>query len=458
MLGLTGVIVVTTSKGNHHDRRGGTYTNGHLLRQRDSINHNVGQASHVLDKSKPFVAPVEFPAVVIEKTSSHFRTKHLQNNRIESPDLDATDQSNQQDHLPIGLPQSLPKTNMRKLGQVRNISKFEENQKRYSSQRRRKIDSNQVDLETSTNSNISQELQTKGHEDSVAHPSGKTNISTGQSSNQTVHRKQLPLKLEDIFIGVKTTTRYHQSRLNVLYKTWFQQAKRETYFFTDGEDPEWQNKTGNHMVNTGCQPDHHRQSLCCKFAAMFVKYVESRKRWFCQLDDDNYLNIPNLLRLLDTYPSDKDLYLGRSSLNHPIETMDRENDMKTVRFWFATGGAGFCLSKALAYKMLPYAGGGMFQSMCNRIRLPDDVTVGFIIEKLLDTKLTSIRRFNSHLQSLKVFRQNDLKEQITLSYGINNQRDNVVTVPDAIFSKKDDPTRLLSLHCYLFPYARICRR
>lgn len=56
-------------------------------------------------------------------------------------------------------------------------------------------------------------------------------------------------------------------------------------------------------------------------------------RWFCQLDDDNYLNIPNLLRLLDSYPSDKDLYLGRSSLNHPIETMDRENDMVNMVIW-----------------------------------------------------------------------------------------------------------------------------
>lgn len=27
-----------------------------------------------------------------------------------------------------------------------------------------------------------------------------------------------------------------------------------------------------------------------------------------------------------------------------------------IAFWFATGGAGFCISRSLALKMVPYAG------------------------------------------------------------------------------------------------------
>ncbi|KAJ9590164.1 hypothetical protein L9F63_016720, partial [Diploptera punctata] len=50
-----------------------------------------------------------------------------------------------------------------------------------------------------------------------------------------------------------------------------------------------------------------------------------------------------------------------------------------ISFWFATGGAGFCLSRSLALKMMPVASGGKFISIGEKIRLPDDVTMGYII-------------------------------------------------------------------------------
>lgn len=53
-----------------------------------------------------------------------------------------------------------------------------------------------------------------------------------------------------------------------------------------------------------------------------------------------------------------------------------------VRFWFATGGAGFCISRSLALRMMPIAGGGKFISIGDRIRFPDDVTMGFVIGML----------------------------------------------------------------------------
>jgi Fringe-like len=55
---------------------------------------------------------------------------------------------------------------------------------------------------------------------------------------------------------------------------------------------------------------------------------------------------------------------------------------KKISFWFATGGAGFCISRALAQKMLPVAGNGKFVAIGDKIRFPDDVTMGFIIGKL----------------------------------------------------------------------------
>lgn len=52
-----------------------------------------------------------------------------------------------------------------------------------------------------------------------------------------------------------------------------------------------------------------------------------------------------------------------------------------IKFWFATGGAGFCISRPLAQKMSPLIRGDKLTAISDRIRFPDDVTVGFIIGK-----------------------------------------------------------------------------
>ncbi|XP_071963892.1 beta-1,3-N-acetylglucosaminyltransferase radical fringe-like [Antedon mediterranea] len=266
-------------------------------------------------------------------------------------------------------------------------------------------------------------------------------------------------QLSDIFIGMKTTERYHRERLDILLQTWVKQAKEETFIFTDEEDDEYELKAYGHLIVSNCSARHSRQALCCKMAAMYDMYLESNKRWFCHVDDDNYLNVVQLVKLLNKYKHTDDIYLGRTSLNHPIEATDRNTpDMKKVKFWFATGGAGFCLSKALALKMKTYAGGGTFKSVCNRIRLPDDVTVGFISEVLLDTQLTQVMLFNSHLQSLWNIPRDQLTKQVTLSYGDRVKHKNIIKILDGHFSNEEDPTRLLSLHCMIFPDEDICKR
>lgn len=108
------------------------------------------------------------------------------------------------------------------------------------------------------------------------------------------------------------------------------------------------------------------------------------------MDDDNYVNVRALLRLLASYPHTQDVYIGKPSLDRPIQATERvsENKMvsglsahtsasgwrlrvplqprvgvsprcplpqRPVHFWFATGGAGFCISRGLALKMSPWA-------------------------------------------------------------------------------------------------------
>ncbi|XP_034563960.1 beta-1,3-N-acetylglucosaminyltransferase radical fringe-like [Notolabrus celidotus] len=165
------------------------------------------------------------------------------------------------------------------------------------------------------------------------------------------------LELKDIFIAVKTTKKYHKSRVGLLTQTWISQAEEQTFIFTDGEDKELQRRTGANIINTNCSAAHTRQALCCKMSVEYDKFIESQKKWFCHVDDDNYVILPSLLQLLSSYHHSQDVYLGRPSLDHPIEAAERvkSDGSVSVKFWFATGGAGFCISRGLALKMSPWA-------------------------------------------------------------------------------------------------------
>lgn len=50
--------------------------------------------------------------------------------------------------------------------------------------------------------------------------------------------------LADVFISVKTSRKFHSTRLEPVLGTWFQLAREQTWFFTDGEDEELSRKTG----------------------------------------------------------------------------------------------------------------------------------------------------------------------------------------------------------------------
>ena len=87
-------------------------------------------------------------------------------------------------------------------------------------------------------------------------------------------------------------------------------------------------------------------------------------RWFCHFDDDNYVNVPALVNKLSRYDFRRRHYLGKPSLSHPlrIPSSDDGGERRDVAFSFATGGAGFCLSRAAAAgKMMQFAGGGRFE-------------------------------------------------------------------------------------------------
>ncbi|XP_069564931.1 beta-1,3-N-acetylglucosaminyltransferase radical fringe isoform X2 [Brachyistius frenatus] len=257
--------------------------------------------------------------------------------------------------------------------------------------------------------------------------------------------------------GVKTTRKYHKSRLALLIETWVSQAKEQTYIFSDGEDKELRLRTGANIINTNCSAAHTRQALCCKMSVEYDKFIESQKKWFCHVDDDNYVILPSMLRLLSSYHHSQDVYLGRPSLDHPIEAAERvkSDGSMSVKFWFATGGAGFCISRGLALKMSPWASLGNFISTAEKIRLPDDCTIGYIIEALLEVTLTHTHLFHSHLENLQKLPTDTVLKQVTLSYGGFENRRNVVSIFGG-FSLLEDPTRFKTVHCLLYPDTEWC--
>ncbi|XP_056263997.1 beta-1,3-N-acetylglucosaminyltransferase lunatic fringe [Pseudoliparis swirei] len=261
----------------------------------------------------------------------------------------------------------------------------------------------------------------------------------------------------DVFIAVKTTKKFHQSRLNLLLDTWISRNVQQTYIFTDGEDAELKKKIGSHAINTNCSAAHSRQALSCKMAVEYDKFIESGKKWFCHVDDDNYVNVRTLVKHLSQYPHTQDMYIGKPSLDRPIEATERlgDNKMKPVNFWFATGGAGFCVSRGLALKMSPWASGGHFMNTAEKIRLPDDCTVGYIIESVLGVPLTRSNLFHSHLENLQQVSRTEIHKQITLSYGMFENKSNIINFKGA-FPVEEDPSRFKSVHCLLYPDTPWC--
>ncbi|XP_053424229.1 beta-1,3-N-acetylglucosaminyltransferase radical fringe isoform X4 [Nycticebus coucang] len=265
------------------------------------------------------------------------------------------------------------------------------------------------------------------------------------------HLAALPrLRPDDVFIAVKTTRKNHVPRLRLLVRTWISRARQQTFIFTDGDDPELEFQGGGRVINTNCSAVRTRQALCCKMSV----------EWFCHVDDDNYVNTESLLHLLSTFSPSQDIYLGRPSLDHPIEATERVHGGRTattVKFWFATGGAGFCLSRGLALKMSPWASLGSFMSTAERVRLPDDCTVGYIVEGLLGAHLLHSPLFHSHLENLQGLPRDTVLQQVTLSYGGPENPHNVVNVV-GVFSLQQDPTRFKSVHCLLYPDTDWCPR
>ena len=78
----------------------------------------------------------------------------------------------------------------------------------------------------------------------------------------------LAVGLEDVFISVKTTSKFHHTRLGPVLDTWYRLAPDSTWIFTDSDDHEVEERVSpGHLVTTSCPSDHSRQY---KFILRFI--------------------------------------------------------------------------------------------------------------------------------------------------------------------------------------------
>ena len=128
---------------------------------------------------------------------------------------------------------------------------------------------------------------------------------------------------------------------------------------------------------------------------------EHNAKWSCHFDDDTFVNYNMLRKVLHSYDDSKPVYVGRQSIRRAINITHSLFETPTKSsFHFATGGAGWCLSRPLLVEMERLLRRQTFRSISSETRLPDDMTVGFIVEVLLGVEMIEDTRFNSHLNHL----------------------------------------------------------
>ncbi|XP_011406594.2 PREDICTED: beta-1,3-N-acetylglucosaminyltransferase lunatic fringe-like [Amphimedon queenslandica] len=295
------------------------------------------------------------------------------------------------------------------------------------------------------------------------------------STRTVLGRKPHPLydvhERNDVYFSIKSTEKYHESRLHLLALTWFQTVHpHNLHIVTDTEDTttELLRDFGYTVHIAGCPKGHTHQPMACKCGVEFEQFYIAKENgshynWYCHLDDDMYLNVLALFELLDTLNPLDSHYLGQRSINRRIdirEDFKRKNNILRDSYYFATG-AIYCISTPLMEQLEYYLRGKeKMMRYSGAAGVPDDMLIGLIIEGILGYNLTEVSTMNSHLFPLKRISTTDLVKQITISYGswnINGKEiKNIISIEDDLFDDNEDPTRFLSYHCLLHPSTRWC--
>mmetsp|Transcript_16747 Transcript_16747/g.48178 ORF Transcript_16747/g.48178 Transcript_16747/m.48178 type:complete len:441 (-) Transcript_16747:1031-2353(-) len=294
-----------------------------------------------------------------------------------------------------------------------------------------------------------------------------------------------------VFIGIKTGEGLTGHRFTQVRRTWLQDAFDETIrgqvdikFFTQDADivredlptdlSDKKSLLGDRnglsdvaflrslFVSTNCTL---KKDLLCGTSAMFKYYLEKHGNgtYFCSFDDDQYVLVRNLLRVLDEYKT-KDPRRGQNIYVGKMPGIGKGVPLKPIPkpvSWL-TGGAGYCLSRDLVERGRHFLTNlGTVWHGTGRKGYTDDCAVGYVVTQKMDTKLIEDERFHSHLE-FRIQQKVPLTEvSRQVSFGFNTKlRDHKdlsqhprakQTIPNIPmrFSSEEDPMLFRSLRCFL---------
>ncbi|CAF3095562.1 unnamed protein product [Rotaria socialis] len=282
------------------------------------------------------------------------------------------------------------------------------------------------------------------------------NLLTQTKNSEIINQTAKPIR---ILYLIRTAAHFYRIRLIYLLQTWISLVKDDVFFTSDLLLP---NISETHMILTKevCGSEAHSMNiLCCKTAHDFIIYHRylSKYDWFCHFDDDQYVNVNKLKEYLSTLDSNQPYYVGRASWS---DTIKRSKEPFPYPFWFATLGAGVCLSKHSISLLEPYTQSvSAFIDGCINENYHDDIYLAFLLNGYLNISLTQNSHFHSHLEKsfyhdkqtfLRTF-----KNEITFGFG---KPDRYPHFLPRLYQSNLDPYRIRTLHCLLNTQLKECER
>ncbi|XP_065890244.1 beta-1,3-glucosyltransferase-like [Dysidea avara] len=224
------------------------------------------------------------------------------------------------------------------------------------------------------------------------------------------------LSLSDIHIGVKTTEKFHNTRLPILKDTWGKEAGDSICYYSEIED------TAAGTTSLGIP--NIESGYCSKMYAILKRAATHEelvtKSWLIITDDDTLLSVPRLLKMLACYNPMEPILMGETYgfMAH-----------QPVGYTYITGGGGMVLSRSAVDRIISRG------RTCPRDDYPDDMFLG-TTAKALDIDVVSSNLF--HQAQPYNYPAVVLARQTAISFHRHTEQD-----PRAVYRQylKDDMTQ-----------------
>lgn len=189
----------------------------------------------------------------------------------------------------------------------------------------------------------------------------KSNCLTWYDGEKDYFCPRQDIKLNDLYIAIKTFIDYHQTRLTYLKKTWLN-SRFDYNYFTNDINQTIDNKNQRFIINK----ENTERGHCHKTFTIFDYFLKSKQnsKYLIIADDDTLLSIPRLFHLIQCFmlSNDQPLVLG--------ERYGYGN-----YYSYPTGGSGMIFNRKAVQEIFS-------NCQCPSSDTPDDMFIGLCMNRL----------------------------------------------------------------------------